>query len=60
MLLNLLKKFIQEDASKEEINLEDKGITFIDQNSMEIMSRLKGVKSINLSENSIAKLPANM
>ena len=60
MLLNLLKKFIQEDPLREEIVLEDQGISFIDTNSMEIMSRLKNLKSINLADNHITKLPANM
>jgi len=60
MLLNLLKKFIQEDPLREEIVLEDQGISFIDTNSMEIMSRLKNLRSINLADNNISKLPANM
>ena len=60
MLLNILKDLIQEDPLREEINLENKGLSLIDTNSVDLLGRLKNLKVLNLAENHLTKLPRNL
>jgi len=60
MLLNTLRELIQEDPLREEVNLENKGITLLDTNSVELLSRLKNLKALNLAENYLQRLPCNL
>ena len=60
MLLNILKDLIQQDPLREEINLENKGLSIIDNNSVELLGRLKNLKILNISENHLTKLPKNL
>ena len=60
MLLNTLSELIQEDPLREEVNLENKGITFLDTNSVELLSRLKNLRVLNLAENYLQRLPCNL
>jgi hypothetical protein len=57
MLMNILKDLIQKDPYIEDVDLEQRGITNLDIHSIELLARFQKLKSINLSENHIFKIP---
>lgn len=60
MLLNTLKELIQEDPLRNYVDLSAKQISVLDNNSVDVLSRFKNMRSLNLSDNYLQKLPANM
>ena len=55
-----MKVFLDEDPSRETINLENQEIAAFDSSSLLLMSKFKNLKVLNLSENLLTSLPANM
>ena len=60
MLLNTLKELIQEDPLRNHVDLSAKQISVVDNNSVDVLSRFKNMRSLDLSDNYLQKLPANM
>ena len=60
MLLNRLKTLIKEDPLREEIDLSSQTIYALDTNSVDLLSRFKNLKILNLSDNCISKLPLTL
>jgi len=51
MLLNTLKELIQEDPLRNHVDLSAKQISVVDNNSVDVLSRFKNMRSLNLSDN---------
>jgi Leucine-rich repeat (LRR) protein len=60
MLLNRLKTLIKEDPLREEIDLSNQAIYALDSNSVDLLSRFRNLKILNLSDNYISKIPLNL
>ena len=60
MLINRLKELIVTDPLREEIDLSNSAIAVLDTNSVDLLSRFKNLKKVNLSDNYLQKLPINM
>ena len=60
MLLNRLKELIQENPYREEIDLSGAGLQSIDNNSIDLLSRFRNLKRLNLADNMLTKIPANL
>ena len=51
MIINRLKELIVSDPLREEIDLSNSAINVLDNNSVDLLSRFKNLRKINLSDN---------
>ena len=59
-LLQYLKSLMDEDPNRDEVNLEDKQLTHLDNLAIDLLGRFSNLRTLNLSENYLTKLPKNL
>jgi Leucine-rich repeat (LRR) protein len=60
MLLSILKQLFDEDASRKVIDLGGRQLQSIDSSSLQMLSKFKNLRMLNLSDNYLTKLPQNL